>query len=83
MTNSRLHAISESHLTQYQRFQGENKAKEDYKPEKNGVCKALAKQTRKSRRKFAKPELARGLAIWVAKRIRKSQKAVNFTHTIG
>ena len=28
--------ISESHLTQYRKFQWEYKAKEDYKPEKNG-----------------------------------------------
>ena len=28
--------ISESHLTQNLKFQWENKAKEDYKPEKNG-----------------------------------------------
>ena len=28
-------AISESHLTKYQKFQWENKAKEDHKPEKN------------------------------------------------
>ena len=28
--------ISESHLTLYLKFQWENKAKEDYKPEKNG-----------------------------------------------
>ena len=29
-------AISESHLTKYRKLQGENKAKEDYKSEKNG-----------------------------------------------
>ena len=29
-------AISESHLTKYLKFQWQNKAKEDYKPEKNG-----------------------------------------------
>ena len=28
--------ISKSHLTQYLKFQQKNKAKEDYKPEKNG-----------------------------------------------
>ena len=35
-SNMKSFAISGSHLTQYRKFQWEIKAKEDYKPEKNG-----------------------------------------------
>ena len=36
ISNMKPFAINESHLTQNLKFQWETKAKEDYKPEKNG-----------------------------------------------
>ena len=51
-----------------------------YDPSLQSLCpRQTDRQADASRRKFAKPEVAYGLATVVAKRTRKSQKVVNFT----